>query len=195
MKTQRTDEQLLECFLTGDREELEGAFASLLTRHGPLVMGVCRQVLKHEQDAEDAFQATFLALARKAARIRNPRVLGSWLAAVASRTALRLRARVARRRPLRGLSGGEVSLGDAESHAIRNEARSIVHAELAHLPDECRTLLGQCYLEGKTNEEVARLLGCPVGTVKGRLWRARGMLRERLIRRGGREVDQLALAR
>jgi RNA polymerase sigma factor (sigma-70 family) len=177
-----SDCELIERFLIGVHEEAESAFERLLTRHGPLVMSVCRQVLKHEQDAEDAFQATFLALAGQAARIQNPQVLGGWLRAVAYRTALRLRAQVGRRRSFPGLSGEEVSPGDAESHTVRNEIRLILHAELDRLPDEYRTLVVHCYLEGKTIQEAARLLGCPVGTVKGRMWRARGLLRQRLSR-------------
>jgi RNA polymerase sigma factor (sigma-70 family) len=194
MKSTQTDEQLIEQFLTGEHAEAERAFERLVTRHGPMVLGVCRQVLKHEQNAEDVFQATFLTLARRAATIRDPRVLGGWLHEVAYRKALRLRTQVTRHRMLPGLSQNEVSNGEAESHAVRKEHRLILHAELDRLPREYRTLVVHCYLKGKSNEEVSRLLGLPVGTVKGRLWRARKMLRQRLRRRIDLEANQFAQA-
>jgi RNA polymerase sigma factor (sigma-70 family) len=194
MKSTQTDEQLIKQFLTGEHEEAESAFERLVTRHGPLVMGVCRQVLKHEQNAEDVFQATFLTLARQAATIQNPRVLGGWLHEVAYRKALRLRAQVDRRRMLPGLSQNEVSNGEAESNAVRKELRLILHAELDRLPEDYRTLVVDCYLRGKSNGEVSRLLGLPVGTIKGRLWRARRMLRERLRRRVDLKANQFAEA-
>src|SRR5271167_3779380 len=91
MKTFRTDEQLINTYLNGEKEDSETAFESLVKRHGPMVLGVCRSVLGRYQDAEDAFQATFLVLARKADTIRNREILGCWLHAVAHRTALRAR--------------------------------------------------------------------------------------------------------
>jgi RNA polymerase sigma factor (sigma-70 family) len=150
-----------------------------------MVMGVCRQVLKQEQDAEDAFQATFLILARRAATIRDRRVLRTWLCEVASRQALRMSAQVARRHSRPGFSVEQVSPGEAEARTERDELRLILHAELDLLPKSYRILLVQSYLEGKSGREVARLHGCPVGTIKGRLSRARGMLRGRLLGRGG----------
>jgi RNA polymerase sigma-70 factor (ECF subfamily) len=194
MNIEPTDEQLIDQFLAGKHEEAQSAFGRLVTRHGPSVMGVCRHVLKQEQDAEDVFQATFLSLARRAATIQNPRVLGCWLREVAFRNALRLRAQVVRRRALPARFGEEVAPGEAESQATRNELRLILHAELDRLPEGLRTLVVQCYLEGKTNDEVARLLGSPIGTVKRRLWKAREMLREGLLSRGGRDTTQLARA-
>ena len=176
MNREPTDKQLINEFLTGDNEEARSAFERLVTRHGPSVMGVCRNILKQEQDAEDVFQETFLILSRRAATIRKPHVLGSWLREVAHRNALRLRARVARCRALPVLVGEEVVTGEAESQAARNELRLILHAELDHLPEGVRTLVVHCHLEGKTNAEVARLLGLPIGTIKQRLWKARGML-------------------
>jgi RNA polymerase sigma-70 factor (ECF subfamily) len=194
MNIEPTDEQLIDQFLAGKHEEAQSAFGRLVNRHGSTVMVVCRHVLKHEQDAEDVFQATFLTLARRAATIQNPRVLGSWLREVALRNALRLRAQVVRRRALPARFGAEVAPGEAESQATRNEFRLILHTELDRLPEGLRTLVVQCYLEGKTNKEVARLLGFPIGTVKRRLWKARGMLREGLLSRGGRDRAQLAAA-
>jgi RNA polymerase sigma-70 factor (ECF subfamily) len=192
MKINQSDDQLIEQFLSGDREEVERAFERLVTRHGPLVLGVCRHVLRHQHDAEDAFQATFLALARQAASIQNRRVLAGWLHEVAYRHALRLRAQAARRSWLPGLDAEKSTPEDAQSNAVRNEIPQILRAEIDRLPIKYRTLVVRCYLEGKSNEEVARLLGCPVGTVKGRLWRARGMLRERLQKRGVLVPDRLS---
>jgi RNA polymerase sigma factor (sigma-70 family) len=194
MKSQQSDEHLIEQLLTLKRDEADKAFARLMIRHGPLVMGVCRQVLNHEQDAEDAFQASFLTLARRAATIQNRKVLGSWLREVAYRNALRLSAQSARRRRLQGLEVEKSSPEEAESNAVRSEIGQMLRAEVDRLPEEYRALVAHCYLEGMSNEEVARHLGFPIGTVKGRLWRARGLLRERLQRRCGRDANQLAHA-
>ena len=195
MKSQQSDEHLIEQLLTLKRDQADRAFERLMNRHGPLVMGVCRQVLKHEQDAEDAFQASFLTLARRAATIQNRQVLGSWLREVAYRIALRRSIESARRRQrLPGLVREELSPEEPESNAARNEVRQILRAEVDRLPEEYRALMVHCYLEGKSNEEVARYLGWPIGTVKGRLWRARGLLRERLQRRCGANANQLTQA-
>jgi RNA polymerase sigma factor (sigma-70 family) len=195
MKSQQTDEHLIEQLLALEREGADKAFERLMIRHGPLVMGVCRQVLKHEQDAEDAFQASFLTLARRAAAIQNRQVLGSWLREVAYRHALRLSSESTRRRqPKPGLDREESSPEEAESNATRNEIRQILRAEVDCLPEKYRALVVHCYLEGKSNEEAARCLRFPVGTVKGRLWRARGLLRERLKRRCGADANQLVQA-
>jgi RNA polymerase sigma factor (sigma-70 family) len=183
MNSEPTDEQLIEQFLAADQEELQVAFARIVVRHGPSVMRICRQVLKQEQDAEDVFQATFLTLSRRASDIRDRRMLRSWLREVAYRKALRLRAQVVRRRMLPAPAGRQLILGAAESQATNNELRMILQSELDRMPEKFRTLVIHCYLEEKSNEEVARILGFPVGTVKGRLWRAREMLRERLLKR------------
>jgi RNA polymerase sigma factor (sigma-70 family) len=180
----RTDEQLIEQFLAGQRDEAESAFEVLVRRHGPMVLGVCRQVLNRHQDAEDAFQGTFLALARKAGTIQNRRVLGGWLYQVAHRIAGRMRVRAARCRWLPGITDEAAALEEPWTTAARSELRPILHTALDRLPEKYRTLVVHCYLEGKTNEEAARLLDCPIGTVKGRLSRARGMLRNRLSRYG-----------
>ena len=175
-----SDCELIERFLTGERGDAEDAFEALVKRHGPMVLGVCRRILKRCQDVEDAFQETFLALARKAGTIQHRLSLANWLCQVAYRIAIRMRAQIARHRAQLGLADHEVSTEEAEVAAAWNELRPILHAELDRLPEEYRTLVVHCYLEGKTNEEAARLLGCPVGTVKGRMWRARGLLRQRL---------------
>jgi RNA polymerase sigma factor (sigma-70 family) len=177
------DEQLIELFLNPGREEAEAAFRVMVIRHGPMVLGVCRHVLNQHQDAEDAFQATFIALARKAGSIKDRRVLARWLYEVAYRIALRAKTSAARKRTLER-QGAEMSVTAVQYEAGWNELRPVLHEELSRLPDKYRTPVVLCYLEGKTNEEVAELLRWPVGTVKGRLSRARELLRSRLARRG-----------
>jgi RNA polymerase sigma factor (sigma-70 family) len=194
MTSQQSDEHLIDQFLTLERDQAESAFERLMNRYRRLVMGVCRQVLKHEQDAEDAFQASFLALARQAATIQNRRSLGSWLHEVAYRNALRLRAQSARRRRLPCWDGETSSPAEAESHAVRNETRLMLLAEVDRLPEEYRALVVQSYLEGKSYEEVARHLGFPVSTLKGRLFRARRLLRARLHRSCGWDTNRRARA-
>ncbi len=174
------DAQLLARF-AASRDE--AAFALLVERHGPLVLGVCRRVLGCLQDAEDAFQATFLVLARKAGSIRDPHLLGNWLYGVASRIARKARAGVSKRQMHEKQLPLVPSLQAAP--AVLDEGLSpALDEELSRLPEKYRAAVVLCYLEGKTNEEAARLLRWPTGTVKGRLARARDLLRERLVRRG-----------
>jgi len=177
------DELLIERFLTHEGEEAEIAFRAIVVRHGPMVLGVCRHVLNQHQDAEDAFQATFVVLARKAASIHDRRVLGRWLYEVAYRIAVRAKSTAMRRRTLER-QVTEMSVTAPDSEAGWNELRPVIHEEVSRLPEKYRTPVVLCYLEGKTNEEVAQLLRWPVGTVKGRLSRARELLRSRLTRRG-----------
>jgi len=184
MKPIRSDEQLIDQFLTGQKEDSERAFETLLKRHGPMVLGVCRHVLRRDQDAEDAFQATFLVLARKAGTIHNREILGCWLYEVAYRTAIRARERRARSTPRMEIQEVAESHSGPENAASRNELRLLLRAEVDGLPAKYRSLVLHTYMEGMSNEQVARLLGCPVGTVKGRLSRARDLLRARLSRRG-----------
>jgi RNA polymerase sigma-70 factor (ECF subfamily) len=182
-----SDEELLGLFLKEDGIESQEAFRSLIHRHGPMVMGVCRHVLHQHQDAEDAFQATFLALARKAGTIRNQRVLAGWLYGVAYRIAIRARANSSRRRDheRQGVAMSAATIKpDHENEAAWNELRPVLHDEVNQLPEKYRQPVILSYLEGKSNEEVARLLNWPVGTVKGRLSRARDLLRSRLTRKG-----------
>jgi RNA polymerase sigma factor (sigma-70 family) len=176
------DEELIEQFLSGSRAQTEWAFELLVRRHGPMVLRICRQILDCCQDAEDAFQAVFLALARHAGSIRDRSALGGWLRGVAYRVAMRTASRIARHAWRQLTTEPEASLEAPETVASRNEAGPMVRAEVDRLPEGYRNLVVRCYLEGWSNEEAARLLGCPVGTVKGRLWRARGLLRERLGR-------------
>ena len=161
----------------------ETAFAALVTRHGPLVLGVCRRVLHHQQDTEDAFQATFVVLARKARSICKQTSLASWLYKVAYRIALRARAVNARRRLPEHRIVAEYApspLGEV----VQAELRRVLDEEVQRLPEKYRLPILLCYLEGQTNEQAAAQLRCPTGTVKIRLSRGREMLRKRLTRRG-----------
>lgn len=182
-----SDEELLAKFLDDEAESSEEAFRAIVVRHGPMVMGVCRHALHHEQDAEDAFQAAFLTLARKADTIRNRRVLSGWLYEVAYRVAIRARANASRRRDQEGQGAAisaEATTPDHENRVAWDELRPVLHDEVNRLPEKYRLPIILSYLEGKSNEEVADLLEWPVGTVKGRLSRARDLLRTRLSRRG-----------
>ena len=175
---QTTDTELLQRFLE-DREE--AAFEALVQRHGPMVLSLCRYRVHNSADAEDAFQATFLVLVRRAASIRKPELLGNWLYGVAYRVAARARVQAARRR---AREKREVEMIAAEPPWEGNEWRPVLHEELNHLPEKYRAPMVLCYLQGKTNEEAAKVLAWPIGTVKGRLARARELLRKRLVRRG-----------
>jgi RNA polymerase sigma factor (sigma-70 family) len=157
----------------------QAAFELLLHRHGPMVWDTCRRVLRHEQDAEDAFQAAFLTLARKAGSIRRAPCLAGWLYRVAHRAALAARARP--RRVVTGTDLDEVALA-RETQA--GDWRELLDEEVGRLPDRYREPFVLCYLEGRSTDEAAAALGCPRGTVGTRLAWARQRLRERLQRRG-----------
>jgi RNA polymerase sigma factor (sigma-70 family) len=178
-----TDGQLLERFATDRGECRELAFAALVERHGPIVLRVCRGVLRDEHDAHDAFQATFLALARKAEALCTRESLGPWLHQAAHRAAFHDRsARLRRRaheRAAAGLRPERVDLGDDH-----NGVERLIHEEIDRLPARFRCVVVLCDLEGRSREQAARHLGCAVGTVKSRLTRAREKLRGRLVRRG-----------
>jgi RNA polymerase sigma factor (sigma-70 family) len=175
-----TDTQLLERFI-GQHDEI--AFEILVQRHGPLVLRVCRQLLSNVYDAEDAFQATFLILVRKARRLREPDRLGNWLYGVAYRVAVRARTQNARRRSRLSLRA-EHPIDRAGGPKDVADQGEVIHEEVSRLPDKYRTPVVLCYLQGKTHEQAAEQLRWPVGTVKGRLSRARELLRGRLSRRG-----------
>ncbi len=174
------DVRLLELFLSNRNPS---AFETLLRRHGPMVLGVCRRVLGDRHAAEDAFQATFLVLVSRGRNIRKPQALGSWLHSVAYRTALDARAGAARRRK-HERQAGDMARRTETPDAAGHDLRSILDAEIDGLPEKHRIPLVLCHLEGKSIEEVAQCLGWPRGTVAGRLARARDQLRARLIRRG-----------
>jgi RNA polymerase sigma factor (sigma-70 family) len=175
-----TDADLL-CRFLGQRDE--AAFTALVLRHGPMVYGVCLRVLRDVHDAEDAFQATFLVLARGARSVTKRDSLASWLHGVAYRTALKARAGLAKRR------GQErqvpaVTAEEPTPAVVWADLRPVLDEEVRRLPEKYRAPFILCYLEGKTNEEAARLVGCPKGTVLSRLATARQRLRARLTRRG-----------
>ncbi|OAI45212.1 hypothetical protein AYO44_13060 [Planctomycetaceae bacterium SCGC AG-212-F19] len=174
------DHLLLDSFRS---QQDEAAFASLVEKHGPLVLAVCRRVLHNEHDAEDVFQSTFLVLAKKAGSIRQHESLGGWLYRVAYHLALRVKARLVRRQE----KEAEALPPDADDPAgdiSWRELRGVLDEELARLPDKYRMPLVLCYLAGKTRDEAAEELGWSVGAVKGRLERGRDLLRARLERRG-----------
>jgi RNA polymerase sigma factor (sigma-70 family) len=175
-----TDADLLDRFLV-QREEV--AFEALVHRHGPMVLGVCRRVLEDEHDADDAFQATFLVLLRRASSIRPGSCLGPWLHGVAHRTALKARTTAARRR------WAEQQAGQQRPHlaypaGTGSELRSLLDEEIKNLPVKYRSPLVLCLLQGKSRKEAAGLLGWSEGTLSGRLARAKEMLGQRLRRRG-----------
>jgi RNA polymerase sigma factor (sigma-70 family) len=188
-----SDRQLLERFNARRGAAGEAAFAALVARHGPMVLGVCRQILADGHLAEDAFQATFLVLARKARSIRDSDRLGNWLYGVALRTARGARLRLARRREreevdtiIRSGSNAQVApaLAPAEEAIMAREQAEALHGEIARLPDAFRLPIVLCYLEGLTVHEAARQLRWSHGTVRSRMARAREKLRRGLTRRG-----------
>jgi RNA polymerase sigma factor (sigma-70 family) len=172
------DARLLARFAERRDEE---AFRALVERHAGLVLGVCRRALGPTPDADDAFQATFLVLARSAARVRRPEALGCWLYGVARRVANKVRA--GRRRPRPRLPEPRPE-PPADTAAAWRELQLILDEELARLPARYRNPVVLCGLQDLTQEEAAARLGCPVGTVKSRLARGRALLRARLVRRG-----------
>jgi RNA polymerase sigma factor (sigma-70 family) len=165
------------------RQRDEAAFAALMARHGPMVLALCRRVLRHEQDAEDAFQATFLVLARRAGAIRQQQSVAGWLARVAYRIALSARERRAHRQH-QERQVVPVSLAEPSSPLAAQELGSLLDQELHRLPRRFHEPLVLCYVEGHTYEEAARQLACPLGTLKLRLQRGRELLRGRLARHG-----------
>jgi RNA polymerase sigma factor (sigma-70 family) len=159
----------------------EGAFTELVARHGPLVLGLCRRLLREPHDAEDVFQATFLVLARKAGSIRKPESLSCWLHGVAYRLARKARAEANRRREGERQAPRPAA---AEPDLSWREVSALIDEELQRLPEAQRLPLVLCYLEGLTQDEAARRLGWPRGTLKRRLESGRERLRVRLTRRG-----------
>ncbi len=172
------DRQLLDDFTT--RRD-EAAFAALVSRHGPMVLRVCRRVLGHEQDAEDSFQATFLVLARHAASIRQRETVASWLHGVAYRTAMKAKRTAARRRKHEGELKAEAPPAVSPSW---DDVRVVLDEEVQRLTPCFREAFVLCVLEGKAGQEAAAELGCKEGTVKSRVSRARQELRRQLARRG-----------
>jgi RNA polymerase sigma factor (sigma-70 family) len=176
-----SDGQLLECFVA--RQD-ETAFEVLVRRHGPMVLGVCRRVLRDSHDADDAFQATFLVLVRKAASIRQCELLGNWLYGVAYRTALDARSTAVRRR-LHEKQVDTMPEPEIKERVDQGpDLRPFLDQELAGLPHKYRVAVVLCDLQERTRKDVARQLGIPEGTLSGRLTTARRILARRLARRG-----------
>jgi len=174
-----TDGQLLDMFVT--RRD-EAAFTALIERHGPMVQRVCHEVLGDHHDAQDAFQATFLVLARQASSIRRRASLASWLYGVALRVGSCARSALARRRR-HERNWAALRSAEADSKEESREGfEPLLHAEIGQLPKRFRAPVILCYLEGRTYEEAAQVLRCPVGTIKSRLATARERLRRRLER-------------
>jgi RNA polymerase sigma factor (sigma-70 family) len=181
-----TDAQLLEQFVDGDDEAAAVAFEAIVGRHGPMVLRVCRSVLRDAHAAEDAFQATFLVLARKARTLGERELLGNWLYGVAARTARKAKITAARRidRDREAACRRSIAVDDRPRDEDRDELGSILHEEIGRLPSSYRAAVVVCYLEGMTQEQAARQLRLAESTVRGRLARARKLLAQRLTRRG-----------
>jgi RNA polymerase sigma factor (sigma-70 family) len=175
------DRELLDRFV-GGRDE--AAFAALVHRHGSMVLAVCRRVLRDPHDAEDACQATFIILSRKAAAIRKPDALGSWLHGVAFRVARDLRAKLARRTTQTLAPGDDVARPEPAESLTWAEVRQALDEELGRLPEHYRAALVLCYLEGRSRDEAALQLGWSLPALHGRLERGRALLHARLVRRG-----------
>lgn len=176
------DGQLLERYLTSRDEE---AFEALVDQHGPMVLGLCRRMLHDPRDIEDAFQATFLVLVQKAPGIRDGNLLSNWLYGVAYRVARRARSRTLRRRDRETAAGEPEAAASSEPDlAERTEWEAMLDQELSRLPEKYRAPLVLCYLRGRTHDQAAEELRCPVGTVRSRMARGRDLLRTRLVRRG-----------
>jgi RND family efflux transporter MFP subunit len=174
------DGELVERFVV--RRD-EAAFEELMARHGPMVLNVCRHFLRDPNDADDAFQATFLVLVRRAASIGMRDRLANWLYGVAYRVAFRSRAQITRRQ-----THEKQGLAVEGTEPCRREPQEdllpLVHAEVDRLPERYRAVIVLCCLEGQSQEHAAQYLGCTPGAVKGRLERGREVLRKRLVRRG-----------
>jgi RNA polymerase sigma factor (sigma-70 family) len=177
-----SDEQLLERFAAQTESGSEIAFDAIVRRHGPMVMGVCRRLLGNHNDAEDAFQATFIVLAMRARAVRKRQSLGPWLHGVAARICKRARL-VSHRRQEEPIPGGGLIDHRGRDPDLADFNR-VIDEELRQLPDKYRLPIVLCYLEGRSQEEAARELGWTKGTVSGRLARAKEVLQRRLIRRG-----------
>jgi RNA polymerase sigma-70 factor (ECF subfamily) len=182
-----SDQELLQRFTHANDTE---AFAALVRRHGPMVLRACRRVLGNAHDAEDACQATFLALVHKAHSLAQPELLANWLTRVAHRTALKAKARIGRRRAQEWQAGVAVVACQAakedgqEATTLREDEATTLREGLERLPGRFRWPLALCYLEGLTNTEAAHRLGIPPGSISYRLARGRELLRQSQSPRG-----------
>lgn len=180
LSAEASDKQLLERFV-GHKDEI--AFECLVRRHGAMVFSVCQRILNQRQDAEDAFQATFLVLVQKANSIRKPELLGNWLYGVACRIARKARTREARRVQKVPITMTNETGKDPTGEVEWRELLSVMDEELQQLPNKYRLPLVFCYLGNMTNEEAAEKLGWPAGSMSYRLGKAREMLQKRMQRR------------
>src|SRR5262249_41884838 len=178
---ERADDTLLERFV---HQRDSTAFEDLVHRHGPMVMGVCRRVLGNTADAEDAFQATFLVLLRKAGSFGRRGTVAGWLYTVAHRVALRARGNAARRQECERDAMKNQRFAEMDDNQAWNDLRPVIDEELSRLPEKYREPVVLCYLEGNTEQEAAQQLDCPLGTLSWRLVHARELLRTRLTKRG-----------
>ena len=177
------DADLVRRFLTGPDAVSQAALAALVDRHGPMVLRSCRQILGDSHDAEDAFQATFMILARKAGSVRRAESLAGWLHGVALRVAVRSRANAARRKRFERRAAA-MKFQESGNEERAPESWPELHDEIARLPRRYREPVELCYLEGLSTEAAALRIGCPRGTILSRLSRARERLKGRLTRRG-----------
>jgi polysaccharide export outer membrane protein len=174
-----SDGQLIQRFLNAQEGADQAAFTALVERHGPMVLRVCREILGNAHDAQDAFQATFLVLARKAGSVRKTDSVASWLHGVA----VRAKAHATRRRLYEQRSAAMKAV-ELQREGDPPECWPELYEEIARLPQHYREPVVLCYLEGLTTDEAALRIGCPKGTVLSRLSRARERLRGRLDHRG-----------
>ena len=179
-----TDAELIGRFLKGQDDASEAAFEAIVSKHGPMVLSVCRGVLRDSSEADDAFQATFLVLVKKAGSVKLKPSLAPWLYGVARRVALKARATAWKRgkHEITGVDADSTSNPEIETGLL--DAVPLLYDELDRLPEKYRFPVVLCHLEGLSHEEAARQLDWPVGTLSGRLSRARDLLRTRLTRRG-----------
>jgi HlyD family secretion protein len=180
-----SDRQLLDRFV--NRHDAEASFEVLVLRHGPMVLRVCQNLLDDPNDAHDAFQATFLVLVQRCRSMKGIESVGGWLYGVACRVAARARVESARRRVVEdraALRVVEATDASQENDAEQADFGPVIQEELRRLPERYRTVVVLCYWESLTHEQAAAQLGCPLGTVRSRLARARNLLRRRLTRRG-----------
>ncbi len=181
-----TDRQLLERFADGRDPCSDAAFEFLILRHGPMILRVCRNVLRDEADVADAFQATFLVLVRRRETLRRLESVGGWLYGVACRVAARARVDAARRQKAEQRAALRVveAVDPAEDIPMNREFGPVVQEEVRRLPEKYRAVVVLCYWQSLTHDQAAAQIGCPLGTVRSRLARARKFLHRRLTRRG-----------
>ncbi len=187
-----SDGELLGRFVNRDDEAAEFAFAALVDRHASKVLRICRAIVRNEHDAEDAFQATFLVLATKAARLKARESLAPWLSAVARRVASGARAAAIARAAREQRAAGD-RLQRSGSGVIDGDVSAVLYEEIERLPERYRLPLVLCDLQSQSHQEAARRLGWPLGTVKSRQARGRQRLRARLTRRGVSGTARAAL--